>query len=314
MKIEVKTLNKKIIAEISLLIVAFIWGATFVIVQNAIDILPPLLFNAIRFFLAGIIIFSIFFCINKGKMNIKIKDIGPGMLLGSCLYIGYAFQTIGLLYTTPSKAGFITGLSVVMVPILAFILLKIRPKISSIIGSVIAAVGLYLLAVKNSSPFSIGDFYVLVCTIGFAFHIILTDRFSKRISVMFLTAIQILTVALLCSISSFLFEDWDLLFESEVYFSKSLVFAILITSLLGTAAAFFIQTHSQKAISPVRVAIILAMEPVFAAITSYFWIQERLTAAATIGCLCILTGMIIAELPANNKFLLRFKRNQTLTK
>ncbi|MGE8204259.1 DMT family transporter [Heyndrickxia sp. NPDC080065] len=301
-------LNKKLAAEVSLLFVAFIWGATFVIVQNAIDILPPLLFNAIRFFIAGIIIFLFYLIKNRGKITIKWFSLFPGLILGSCLFIGYSLQTIGLLYTTPSKAGFITGLSVVMVPILAFIFLKIRPQVSAILGSIAAAFGLYLLAVKNSSPFSIGDFYVFLCTFGFAFHIILTDRFAKRVPVLLLTTIQILTVAVLCMFSSLFFEDWKIVLDVKTFFSPSLLFAILITSLLGTAAAFFIQTFSQKDTSPTRVAIILAMEPVFAAITSYFWINERLTAAASIGCLLILFGMIIAEIPIGNKRLFTLKR------
>ncbi|QQZ11083.1 DMT family transporter [Heyndrickxia vini] len=301
-------MNKKVIAELSLLFVAFIWGATFVVVQNAIDLLPPILFNAIRFFLAGIIIFIVYLFQNKGKMKFQLSALFPGVILGCCLFIGYSLQTIGLLYTTPSKAGFITGLSVVMVPIISYIFLKNRPKLSAIFGSSIAAIGLYLLAVKGASSFSVGDFYVLLCTFGFAFHIIFTDIFAKRSSVLTLTTIQIFTVALLCTISSLLFEDWKLILEPEILSSKPLMFAIMITAILGTAAAFFIQTNSQKSTSPTRVAIILTMEPVFAAITSYFWIDDRLTIGATIGCIFILIGMIIAELPSNLKLKLLMKK------
>ena len=190
-------MNKKFTAEILLLFVAFIWGATFVIVQNAIDILPPLLFNAIRFMIAGIIILIIYL-IRRKKNKIPQKNAFiAGVVLGSCLFIGYSLQTIGLLYTTPSKAGFITGLSVVMVPLLAFFILKSRPSPTAILGSIAATIGLYLLAVKNTSPFSIGDFYVLLCTFGFAFHIIFTDRFAKKLPVLLLTTIQ----TFYCSIS-----------------------------------------------------------------------------------------------------------------
>ncbi|MEK5523263.1 DMT family transporter [Heyndrickxia sp. FSL W8-0423] len=301
-------MNNKFLAELSLLFVAFIWGSTFVVVQNAIDLLPPLLFNAIRFFLAGVIIFIVYLFKNKGKVKFQLSTLFPGMILGCCLFIGYALQTIGLLYTTPSKAGFITGLSVVMVPIISYICFKNKPKRSAIFGSSLAAIGLYLLAVKGASPFSVGEIYVLICTFGFAFHIIFTDIFARRISVLTLTTIQIFTVAFLCTLSSLLFEDWKLILNPETYHSTSLITAILITAILGTAAAFFIQTSSQKSTSPTRVAIILTMEPVFAAITSYIWIDERLTLVASIGCIFILIGMVIAELPNNLKLKIFMKK------
>ncbi|GIN85731.1 membrane protein [Heyndrickxia sporothermodurans] len=307
-------MKNKLTAEIALLFVAFIWGATFVIVQNAIDELPPLFFNAIRFFLAGLIIYIILLFIRKEKTKFQWSSLIPGILLGCCLFIGYAFQTIGLLYTTPAKAGFITGLSVVMVPFLAFVFTRNHPRTSAIFGSIAAATGLYLLAVKNTTPLSIGDFYVFLCTFGFAFHIILTDRFAKRIPVILLTTIQIFTVALLCATFSIFMEDWTQIFNKSVNFSNEIIFAILITSLLGTAAAFFIQTQSQKATSPTRVAIILAMEPVFAAITSYFWINERLNIEGVIGCVLIFTGMIISEVPFGTLFKVRLKKNHAYTK
>ncbi|MES1045154.1 EamA family transporter [Bacillus obstructivus] len=307
-------MNKKFTAEILLLFVAFIWGATFVIVQNAIDILPPLLFNAIRFMIAGIIILIIYL-IRRKKNKIPQKNAFiAGVVLGSCLFIGYSLQTIGLLYTTPSKAGFITGLSVVMVPLLAFFILKSRPSPTAILGSIAATIGLYLLAVKNTSPFSIGDFYVLLCTFGFAFHIIFTDRLAKKLPVLLLTTIQLFTVAFLCLISAFIFENWEIILNPELYNSSSLLFALFITAILGTSIAFFIQTYSQKATSPTRVAIILAMEPVFAAITSFLWINERLSIGAVIGCILILFGMIIAELPVSKWGIFPFKKKQTIPK
>lgn len=303
-------MNKRFLAESGLLLVAFIWGTTFVIVQNAIEFLPPLTFNAVRFFIAGIILFIIYLIQEKGKIRVTGKQLLPGFLLGLCLFIGYSFQTIGLLYTTPSKAGFITGLSVVMVPLLSFIFYKNRPAPKAIIGSIGAALGLYLLAAKNSTGLSIGDGFVLICAFGFAFHIILTDRVTKKIPILLLTTIQIFTVALLCTLSAIIFEKWQVVFQTSHIFSKTTIVAMVITALLGTAFAFFMQTTAQRFTSPTRVGIILTMEPVFAAITSFILINERLSVYGTIGCFLIFFGMIISELPIEKTFSISFLKNK----
>jgi drug/metabolite transporter (DMT)-like permease len=300
-------MNRRMLAEFALLVVALIWGATFVVVQNAIKFLPPLTFNAIRFFIAGIVILIIYLVQEKGKISISLKQLLPGILLGSCLFIGYSFQTIGLIYTTPSKAGFITGLSVIMVPLLTFMFYKNKPASKAIIGSIGAAFGLYLLAVKNTTAFSIGDVFVLICAFGFAFHIIFTDRVAKKVPILLLTTVQIFTVSVLCAISAFVFEKWQEIFQSSHLLSSTTISAIVITSLFGTSFAFFIQTTAQRHTTPTRVGIILTMEPVFAALTSFILIDERLSLYGTIGCMLIFFGMIISELPIDGKLYVFFK-------
>ncbi|WP_338749526.1 DMT family transporter [Bacillus sp. FJAT-52991] len=288
-------------ADFSLLLVALIWGVTFVIVQNAIEFLPPLLFNGIRFFLAFLILFTVLL------FRKKIRELNAitwrnGLILGLCLAIGYAFQTIGLLYTTVSKAGFITGLSVVLVPILSLFILKKRPTPLAIIGSFIAATGLYLLTAGGEGGWNIGDFFVLIGAFGFAFHIIFTDAFTQQSSAVALTSVQILTVSVLCSLGGFIMEDWQTTLTADNLLQTHVWGALLITAFAATALAFFLQTHAQKFTTPTRVALLLAMEPVFAAITAFFWIDERLAAAGLTGCLLIFFGMILAEIPIH-KFL-----------
>ncbi|MGV3465858.1 MAG: DMT family transporter [Heyndrickxia sp.] len=305
-------MNKRFWAEAGLLLVAFIWGTTFVVVQNAIEFLPPLTFNAVRFFIAGIILFIIYLVQEKGKIKATGKQLLPGILLGICLFVGYAFQTIGLMYTSPSKAGFITGLSVVMVPILTFIFYKNRPTPKAIIGSIGAALGLYLLAAKNSTGITIGDGLILICAFGFAFHIIFTDRITKKIPILLLTTVQIFTVSLLCTVSAIIFEDWKVVFLSSHILSKATIIAIIITALLGTAFAFFMQMTAQRFTSPTRVGIILTMEPVFAAITSFIMINERLSVYGIIGCILIFFGMIISELPIERTIPLPFLKKRSV--
>jgi drug/metabolite transporter (DMT)-like permease len=286
-------------ADLSLLFVALIWGATFVLVQNAISFLEPQSFNAVRFTLAAIMLGLWLMFFEKDQLKkLDRKLILSGIMLGFWLFIGYAFQTLGLLYTTSSKAGFITGLSVVLVPLLMLGILKQRPSLNSIAGVSAATAGLYLLTMSDVSSLNIGDGFVLICAAGFALHIVFTGKFSSSYPTLLLTMVQIATVGALSAISAVLFEDWKRAFNPEVIFSANVLIALLVTSILATALAFFIQTNFQKHTTATRVALIFAMEPVFAAITAYFWADERLTYIALAGCVLIFAGMVFAELPS----------------
>lgn len=288
-------------AELSLLFVAFIWGVTFVIVQQAIDLLPPLLFNGIRFLCAALLLFIIIF-FRKETAGLTAKTWKHGIILGVCLAVGYAFQTIGLLYTTVSKTGFITGLSVVLVPLLSLMLLRKKPAPGAAIGSITAAAGLYLLTAGGAGGWNIGDFFVLICAFGFAFHIIFTDVYTQSSSTLALTAVQIVTVTVLCFAGGFLLEDWQSALTTANLLNSAVWSSLLITAFLATALAFFIQTAAQKHTTPTRVVLILAMEPVFGALTAFFWIDERLAAAGLTGCVFIFIGMLLAEIPVQKLF------------
>lgn len=302
-------IKASIFADLSLLFVALIWGATFVLVQNAISLLEPFSFNAVRFTAAAVLLGLWLIVFEKKQLKKFDKKLMlSGMMLGFWLFIGYAFQTLGLLYTTSSKAGFITGLSVVLVPLLMIGILKQRPGVNSFTGVAAATLGLYLLTMSDVSSLNIGDGFVLICAAGFALHIVFTGKFSSSYPTLLLTTVQISTVAVLSAISSMIFEDWKRAFNPEVIYSANVLVALLITSVLATALAFFIQTNFQKHTTATRVALIFAMEPVFAAITAYFWAGERLTYIALVGCSLIFAGMVFAELPSGKLEYLLKKR------
>lgn len=281
-------------ADASLLFVAFVWGATFVIVQNAIAFLPPLMFNGVRFAIASVLLWAWVLIFERKPLDRQL--ICAGLLLGIWLCLGYTFQTIGLLYTTSSKAGFITGLSVVMVPFLSFIILKRRPSFNAVVGSILATCGLYLLTASGDMSINKGDVFVFLCAIAFSLHIVTTSIYATKFSPILLTTIQVQTVSIICFICSYLFEDWSLI-PLSTFFEFDVWLALLITALFATTIAFFIQTHFQQYTSPTRVALIFALEPVFAALTAYIWNDERLQQAALFGAALILLGMILSELP-----------------
>ena len=282
------------LADIALIGVAFIWGSTFVVVQSAIEFLPPFIFNGIRFLLAALPLGAVLLI--KRTPLVK-KSIFHGILLGIFLFIGYAFQTLGLLFTTPSKAGFVTGMSVVMVPLFSFIFFKHHPSKGAIIGSIFAAIGLYLLMSGHSQSFNTGDALVFICAFGFALHIIYTDYFTKRSPLLLLTTVQLTTVGFLSVGCAFIFEKPQVVFRTEALFNQEVMTALLITSLLATLLAFITQTYAQRYTTPSRVAIIFTMEPVFAAVCSYLWTDERLGTLAIGGCGFIVIGMLSSELP-----------------
>jgi drug/metabolite transporter (DMT)-like permease len=299
-------MKKPIIADLPLLLVTLIWGTTFVLVQNAIDFLEPFSFNGIRFLIAAILLIVCLLIFERRQLKqLNFKIFASGVFIGFWLFLGYVTQTMGLLYTTTSKAGFITGLNVVLVPLFSMFLLKQYPSKNAILGVLIATLGLFLLTMTDAATLNIGDGFVFICAISFALHIILTGKFSSKFPTLLLTIIQVTTVALLSIGSSFLFEDWRKSLNKDILLSQDVIVALIITSVFATALAFFIQTNFQKYTSATRVALIFAMEPVFAAIAGYFWALERLSFSALFGCILIFTGMICAELPTNKIPLLR---------
>lgn len=291
-------MKKSIFADLMLLMVALVWGTTFIVVQNAIDLLPPHSFNAIRFLVASVIILFLTIIFDKKSLLNITKEIWiAGSILGLFLFFGYAFQTLGLLYTSAAKAGFITGLNVVLVPIFSVILLKSRPKITSIFGVALAAIGLYIMTSIGNTDYSFGDFLVFLCAIFFALQIVTTGKYAPKYSAFVLAWIQITVVGILSLLSAFIFEDTTALTSPSILLDKNVFIALLITSVFATALAFLAQTTFQKHSSPTKVAIIFAMEPVFAAITSVIVLGEMLSVNVTIGGSLIFIGMILAEIP-----------------
>ncbi|ANE46342.1 membrane protein [Paenibacillus swuensis] len=287
------------LADLSLLLVALVWGTTFVIVQNAIQTLPPFSFNAIRFAMAALMLLVMMLVFFRSQLTaFRVGMLLPGVFLGFMLFCGYAFQTAGLLYTTSANTGFITGLSVVLVPLFAVFLLKEQLRIPSILGAAAAAGGLYFLTLGETFAVNFGDVLVLLCAVAFALHIVYTGKFAPSYPPLLLALMQIATVAVLSSFGALLLEPRTAL-STEVLLQPDVMWALLITSLFATAIAFVVQTACQRFTTPARVAIIFAMEPVFAALTAVLWAGEQLGPKALFGCLLIFGGMLLSELQPN---------------
>ncbi len=274
-------------ADMALGFVALIWGSTFVTVQNALDAVGPLTFVAWRFILATVFLGVLYW----GRVRrVTRRDLLVGALIGLWLAMGYLFQTIGLQTTTTAKAGFITGLSVVIVPLLATTLLRRPPGRGPTVGILAALAGLALLTLNADLSVATGDLWVLACAVAFALHITSVSHFSPRHDPFRLAVTQIGAVAIIATGSAFVFEKPTLALPAETWA------AIAFTGAVATALAFSIQVYVQRFTTPTHTALLFSLEPVFAAFFGWWWANETLGTKEVVGCGLILAGMVIAEL------------------
>lgn len=293
-------MNRRRLADLSLLAVAFMWGCTFLIVQHAVRALPPLMFNAIRFLGASVLLTLIIMCFYRKQFRlVNLRMAGHGLVLGLLLFAGYGLQTMGLLYTTTSNAGFITGLSVVLVPFLSLLLRQAKLSKGTWISAGLAAAGLYLLTFSGSGggmSLNKGDVLILLCAVAFALHIAFTGKFAPHAPALPLAAIQLGAAGLFSLLASLFFEPGAAAGLSLTVQRPEVLYALLISIGPTSAFAFWIQTSAQQYTTPARVAVIFTTEPVFAAATGVIFAGEHLSPLAVLGCLCILSGMLLSEL------------------
>lgn len=292
----------QLVAELLLVLVCFFWGSTFVLVKEAVAEVPVTPFLAIRFFLSGLLLCALF---ARRLLRLDRRTLLAGMLLGAVLFVAYALQTFGLQRTSAANAGFITGLSVVLVPLFAALVFRVQAGAGAWLGVGLATVGLYLLSTdpagwpgtaRGASPGAVpgaalGDLLVLGCAVGFAWHILLTGRFARAFDPRLIAAVQVTATGLLAAAAAYLYEGGIPLALPAVVW-----WAVAITSLFATVFAFLVQTIAQRFTSPTRTALIFTMEPVFAAVFAWFYAGEPFTRWDFLGGALVVLGMIAAEL------------------
>ena len=280
------TQKVQIFALIALTSVAAVWGASFVLMKDALQGQSVDDFLATRFVIAT----AILILLNPQSLKLITREmLSKGALLGLFLGSGYLFQTIGLYLTTAATTGFITGLYVVFTPILGALFLKSEVTSNEWIGVVMATVGLALLSFKGFS-IGIGELAVLLSALFFAFHILGLGKWSERFATYPLTIVQLGTIALLTSVLSLVDKGYE--FPNNGQEWKATIF----TAILATSVAFLIQTWSQSKMDATIVAVVLTLEVVFAAIFAVMAGQESLTLRAIIGGGLIFAAMLLMQL------------------
>lgn len=285
---------RKLKADLLLISCTLIWGATFALVKDALANASVFVFLALRFLVATAVLFLMY---GRELRKAGASGLRAGAIIGCFMFGGYAFQTAGLALTTPSKAAFITGFFVVLVPVLLALFGSRRVPVWVWIGALSAFAGLYFLAVPASgwAALNRGDLLILACAFMFALHVIGIGHYSLRYSAGALTLIQVAVTALF----TMLCVPFFALIGAEqprVNWTPGLILAVIVTGILATALAFSVQVWAQQYTSANHAAIIFTLEPVFAGLTSFAFYHERLGARSLAGAALILGGILIAEL------------------
>lgn len=281
-------MHRRLVADLLLVLVCVFWGATFVVVKEAVALVPVNAFLAIRFCLAAGVLVVLFAPRMRG---LDAGTAAAGAALGTVLFAGYVLQTYGLTLTSASNAGFLTGLSVILVPLFSALVFGVRPAPRVWVAVALATGGLYLLAAPaDGGParveFNPGDALVVAGAAAFAWHILLTGRFARRYDPILLATVQIATTGLFGTAAALVVDGGIPLVLPTAVWS-----AVVVTALFATVFAFVVQTAAQRYTSATRTALIFTLEPVFAALAAWLYAGEPMTASRLVGGALIVVAM-----------------------
>jgi drug/metabolite transporter (DMT)-like permease len=280
---------RRLLLTAALVGVAAVWGATFVMVRDAVATYPVFSFLAWRFAIATVAFAAVF----PGTFRrLTLRTVGVGVVAGILLTAGYAFQTFGLApgMTTPGRAAFITGMFVVITPFMQAVVLRRAPRWPAWGGVAAAVAGLLLLSGGGAGgAWNLGDTLVLLCAVVYSAHIIVLGSLGRGHDTLPLTFVQLATVAVVCGALGLATE------HAPVPSGGSLWTALLVTGVFASAVAFAVQTHAQKHLSPTRTALILICEPAFGGLFAWLLVGERLGITGIAGAALILVGMAASD-------------------
>jgi drug/metabolite transporter (DMT)-like permease len=279
---------KSLQADLALLLITFIWGATFTVVKSSLAQVSPVLFIALRFWIATAVMAGLFL---RSHLRFSKTSLRQGLVLAVALFGGFLFQTIGLLHTTPSRSAFITSLSVLLVPLLGYTIFHRRPQFQTLAGIAVATIGLCLLTM-NSMDLRLhrGETLTLAGAAAFACHILFVGRFLPGSDYRQLILLQTAGCALLSTLAMPALETpflaWDI----------TLGCSLCATGVLATAFTIYVQNRAQQFTTANRAALIFSLEPFFAALFAYWLLGDVLTGREWLGGLLVVAGIIVSEI------------------
>jgi len=284
-------------SDVLLLITAIIWGFAFVAQRVGMDYVGPFTYNGVRFAIGSLSLLPLVLMAREQRSAASQILPPPGLktilfggaALGLTLFVGASLQQIGLVYTTAGKAGFITGLYVIIVPILGLIWRQ-QPRIGTWIGAFLAAIGLYLLSVTEEFTIELGDLLVLIGAFFWAAHVLIIGWLSPRINPIKLAFSQYVVCSILSLITAIIIEV--ITFRS--IFAAAI--PILYGGLLSVGVAYTLQVVAQRDAHPAHAAILLSLEAVFAAIGGWLILGEIISPRGLVGCGLMLFGMLLSQL------------------
>jgi drug/metabolite transporter (DMT)-like permease len=273
-------------ADAALVVAAFFFGTTFIVVKGAVDEADPIGFIAVRFLLGGAVL-----AVLARRRPATPHEVRHGVLAGVALLAGYVAQTVGLQYTTPATSAFVTYLLVVVVPLITWALHRRRPHALTFAGVALAVVGLALLTggAGPGAGFGRGEVLTLGCALAFAVHIVMLGEIADRHDPLRLTCVQLLTVAAACLVPA--------VATGGVALPAGALAAAALTGVFATALAFAAMVGAQRVVAPSRAALVLLLEPVFAALLGWAT-GDPLTGSTVAGGGLILAAVVVAEVVA----------------
>lgn len=279
-------MTRELKADLSLIGVTALWGASFPLMSMALKDIPTFSFIAIRYTLSALILAVVFY---KNFKNISKLTLKSGFIIGAVLFSGVAFQVAGLIYTTPSKSGFITGLNVIFVPIIIAMLYKKLPDSKTIVGIILSVLGLGIMSINADFSINKGDFLTFIGAILFAVQVLVVDKYTKDVDILVLTCVEVLVVGLMGAVPAAIVEKFSFTWSLPV------VGAILFTAIFSTCIAHSLQNKVQSYIDPTHAAIIYLAEPVFGAIFSMFF-GDKMGMRTVLGGIVIVLGMLVMNI------------------
>lgn len=282
--------------NILLVLTALIWGCAFVAQSVGMDYVGPFTFNMARFLIGAIVLLPVIWFMDRQRKTGAEKGAGQktliigGICCGIALAVASTLQQWGILFTTVGKAGFITAMYIVIVPLLGiFIGKKVRPLIIGCVA--IAVVGFYFLCMTESLRLGLGDFLVLLCAIAFSIHILVIDHFSPKVDGVKMSAIQFLTAAIISAVPTLLWEQpvfTDILQAWQ---------PVLYAGVMSCGVAYTLQIIAQKNADPTVASLLLSLESVFSVLAGWVLLGQGLSLKELFGCVLIFCAIILAQLP-----------------
>jgi len=287
--------SKTLKADLLLLLAAIIWGFAFVAQRAGMEHVGPFTFNGVRFALGSLSLVPLLYFGKFAKSKPETHNhsnrltLKAGLISGVVLFVAATLQQTGIIYTTAGKAGFITGLYVIFVPIIG-IFIRQKTNLNIWFGAILAAAGLYFLSINEDFALDFGDSLVLLSAVFFALHILVIGRFSSMVSAIKLSIIQFATCSVLSLVSAF--------FTEEIILSGIMDAAIPIIygGVFSVGIAYTLQVVGQKHAHPSSASIILSLESLFAVIGGWLLLSEQLTPRGLFGCGLMLAGMVLAQI------------------
>lgn len=283
-----------------LFLTACIWGSSFVAQSVGMDYIGPYTFNCLRFLIGGLVLLPVIFFSRHRKKDQKDRSkdrtlqkkeiLCGGIVCGVVLCIASTLQQIGIIYTTAGKAGFLTAMYIVLVPVLG-LFLKRKAGLQLWISVGLALIGLYLLCMKGAFSLNGGDVLLILCAVGFSVHIMVVDYFSPKLDGMILSCIQFLVAGLISGIGMLLSEQFD--WHMVLLAAKP----ILYSGVLSCGVGYTLQVIAQKGLNPTVASLLMSLESVVSVIAGFLVLHEVLSGRELLGCVFMFAAVILAQIP-----------------